>query len=51
MEFIACIKVAHRPNHQANKERHPQRQGPLTIEETGHSLALSKPADKDVEIF
>lgn len=51
MEFIACIEIAHSPNHQANKERHPQRQSPLTIEETGHSLALSKPADKDVEIF
>lgn len=51
MEFIACIKVAHRPYHQANKERHPQRQSPLTIKETRNSLALSKPADKDVEIF
>ncbi len=51
MEFVACIEIAHSPNHQANKERHPQRQGTLTIEETRNSLALSKPADKDVEIF
>ena len=51
MESATCIKIAHRPNQPANKERHPQRQSPLTIKETGHSRALSKPADKDVEIF
>lgn len=51
MEFATCLKIAHRLNHQTNKERHPQRQGTVIVEKTGHSLALFKPANKDVEIF